>query len=538
MIRIKQVKVPVDVLKNEEAQLKEMVLKRLSICTEDLIKLCISKKSLDARKRNAISFVYTVDVLTKNDTKIFNGLPQDVNVEYIEKETEYNVHFNLDIKKQTERPIVVGFGPAGMFCALLLARNGLNPLVIERGKKVEERSKDVKKFWNEKELNINSNVQFGEGGAGTFSDGKLTTLVKDKQNRSGFILKEFVNAGAPGEILYINKPHIGTDNLRAVVKNIREEIIGKGGEILFETTLVDIDIDKGATQGIVVSNSGENRYIKATNVFLALGHSARDTFTMLKEHVPLSQKPFAVGLRIEHLQREINKVQYKGYEGKFKLGAADYKLAYNTSKGRGVYTFCMCPGGVVVAAASEQGMIVTNGMSFYNRDKVNANSAILVNITPADFGSDDVLAGMHFQRDLERKAFVLGGSNWFAPVQKVSDFLKNRPTKSFGSVTPSYTGTVTGANLREILPKFMSEAIGEGIVAFNNQLIGFNNPDAILTGVESRSSSPIRILRNDNYMSDIKGIWPIGEGAGYAGGIMSAAMDGMKSAEEYVRTLE
>lgn len=329
-------------------------------------------------------------------------------------------------------------------------------------------------------------MQFGEGGAGTFSDGKLTTLVKDKQNRSEFILNEFVKAGAPGEILYVNKPHIGTDILRTVVRNIREEIIANGGEIQFETTLVDIDINNGNIQGITEKHNEKTQYIKTNNCFLALGHSARDTFIMLKNRLPLCQKAFAVGLRIEHLQSDINKVQYMGYDGKYKLGAADYKLAYHTTKGRGVYTFCMCPGGVVVAAASEQGLLVTNGMSYYKRDKVNANAAILVNVTPSDFGTEDVLSGMYFQRELERKAFILGGSDWSAPVQKVSDFLNNRQTTGFGSVHPSYTGTVKCSNLNEILPQFISESIGEGIVAFDKLLHGYNNPDAILTGCRNK----------------------------------------------------
>ncbi len=538
MLRIKQLKIPLDEINEENKTIKEKILKKLNIREDSFLSFSIYKRSLDAR-RNSFGYVYTVDIFVQDEKKVFKNIKHNDDIELLTNEPEYVMPaFYVNNQKTKFRPVIVGFGPAGMFCALLLARSGLNPLIIERGKPVEKRVLDVERFWNDKILDISSNVQFGEGGAGTFSDGKLNTLVKDKYNRDRFILNEFVKAGAPEEILYDNKPHIGTDKLRCVVKNIREEIKSKGGEILFETTFTDFQINESKLTGIYITKGDTKSFIETDNVFLALGHSSRDTFTMLKNRgIPMEQKAFAVGLRIEHLQEDINKAQYKEYNGSFILDSADYKLAYHTKEGRGVYTFCMCPGGIVVAASSENGMLVTNGMSYYKRDLINANSAILVNVIPSDFPSDDILAGMHFQRDLERKAFLLGGCDWSAPVQRVEDFHCGKQTSGFGTIKPSYTGSVKYSNLKEILPSFISSALSEGIIAFDNMVKGFNNPDAVLTGVETRSSSPVRILRNGNYNSDINGIWPIGEGAGYAGGIMSAAMDGMKSAEAFIASL-
>lgn len=521
MLRITNIKLS---LEEDEGLLKEKVAKKLRIPVEDIFSYSIFKKSIDARKKSDIHFVYTIDAEIKNEDRILKlfsnkgvSKVQDVTYKY-EKISSHGI----------KRPVIVGMGPAGLFAGLALARMGFNPIILERGKRVDERVTDVELFWKEGKLNTESNVQFGEGGAGTFSDGKLTTSVNNPRAR--VVLEEFVEAGAPKEILYSNKPHIGTDKLRDVVKNMRNTIISLGGEVRFNSKVTDFIIEGGHIAGVKVN---DEEIIEADRVILALGHSARDTFEVLYNRgVNIIQKPFSIGVRIEHHQSLINKSQYGEFAGHKKLGAADYKLSAHFDNRRSAYTFCMCPGGVVVAAASEGGMVVTNGMSYYARDMENANAALLVGVNPEDYGSDHPLAGVEFQRKWERLAFKLGGKNYKAPAQRVGDFLKDRPSESIGEVNPTYSSGVTMTDLRECLPDYVTDTLKLAIIAFDKKIKGFANPDAIMTGVETRSSSPIRILRNESLQSNIKGLYPIGEGAGYAGGIMSAALDGLKVAEE------
>ena len=432
--------------------------------------------------------------------------------------------------KHKDIPVIVGSGPCGLMAALVLAQAGLKPVLIERGKDVVSRVKDVQAFWQHGTLNPESNVPFGEGGAGTFSDGKLTTQIKDKHNRVRKVLDEFVAAGAPEEILYQARPHIGTDNLVRVVKHIRETILSLGGQVRFETKLTGITIKDGRVTGAIV-NDGET--IATDTLILALGHSARDTFEMLHTTgVAMEAKPFSIGVRIEHPQSLIDTAQYGTFAGHPKLGAADYKLVHHCNNGRAAYTFCMCPGGQVIAASSEPGGIVTNGMSAYRRNRTNANSALLVGITPEDFASTEPLAGIAFQRLWEQKAFEIGGKNYFAPVQCVGDFLESKASSSLGQVTPSYTPGVTPCDLVECLPTFVTETLRSAIPQLEKKLRGFAMRDAVMTAVESRSSSPVRILRDETFQSvSIGGLYPGGEGAGYAGGIISSAVDGIKIAE-------
>jgi hypothetical protein len=426
-------------------------------------------------------------------------------------------------------PVVVGFGPAGMLSALMLAKAGLKPIVIERGRAVDERQKDIDAFWKSGKLTLNSNVQFGEGGAGTFSDGKLNTGKNDPLIHTVF--EEFVAAGAPKEILYLAKPHIGTDNLINVVRNIREKVKSLGGTVLFEHRLTDIHSERGEVCGITCQTPDGEKHIDCSRVILAPGHSARDTFELLvKKGIMTEQKPFAMGVRIEHSQEAIDTAQY-GRFAKY-LPAADYKLVAHLPSGRSIYTFCMCPGGYVVAAASEEERVVTNGMSYFSRDGANSNAALLVGITPADFGSDDPLAGVEFQRELEHKAYLAGGCNYNAPVQLAGDILADRASSAIGSIIPTYKPGVTPTDLRSVFPDYMYSSFKEGIAALDKQLKGFANPDAVLTAVESRSSSPIRIVRDRETLNSVslKGLYPCGEGCGYAGGITSAAVDGIKCA--------
>ncbi len=521
MLRVAEIKVPID---KDEVYLKMEIIKKLKIKENDLISYRIFKKSIDARKKDKIQFVYTVDAEVKNYNKILEKT-KDPHIMPTPKLTYQMIETGT--KKMTNPPIVVGTGPAGLFAGLILARMGYCPILLERGKSVEERSKDVDLFWRKGVLNPESNVQFGEGGAGTFSDGKLTTQIKDLRCKK--VLEELVEAGAPEEIIYYSKPHVGTDHLRRVVKNIRETIIALGGQVKFESKVTDIIVENGKVTGVQVNKQG---IIPTETVVLAVGHSARDTFEMLHEkEVGIQQKAFSIGVRIEHPQGMVNKSQYGTAAENPALGAADYKLSYHAKNGRSAYTFCMCPGGQVVAAASEEGRVVTNGMSYYARNLENANSALLVGVTPEDFNSDHPLAGVYFQQKWEEEAFKAGGSNYYAPVQLVKDFLKDIPSTQLGIVKPSYTPGVHLTDLRNCLPNYVTDTMKEAIVALDGKLKGFAMEDAVMTGVETRSSSPIRIIRNESLESNIQGLYPSGEGAGYAGGIISAAVDGIKVAE-------
>ncbi len=514
MIRLKDIKIREDL---QEEEILIYACKKYKINVKDVENWHIYKKSIDARKKEDIHYNYTIDIQCKNEKNIKNA-------QYVENEEIENIEVkNIEIKRQSKfRPVIIGAGPAGLFAALTLVQNGIKPIIIEQGKNVEERKQDVDNFRIYGKLNTLSNVQFGEGGAGTFSDGKLTTGINNLLCKK--VLQEFYNFGAPKEILYINKAHIGTDNLINIIKNMRQEIIKLGGEYLFNEKVTDFEIQNNQITAVICSKK-----IETDTVILAIGHSARDTFEKLYEKgIKMEPKNFSVGVRIEHKQEMINKSQYSE-NTKLKLPPAEYKLAYH-GKERSCYTFCMCPGGVVIASSSEENTIVTNGMSTFLRNGENANSAILVNVTPNDFKSNSPLAGIYFQKELEQKAFVLGGKNYYAPVQRVEDFLENRKSQYIGEIKPTYLPGVKLSNLNEILPSFVSQTLKEGILYFDKKIKGFANKDAILTGVETRSSSPVKILRDENLTSNIKGLYPCGEGAGYAGGIMSAAVDGIKCA--------
>ena len=529
MLRIAQIKLSIN---EPESVLRERILDILHIKEADLLSYTIFKQSIDARRRGQLFFVYTVDVLVENESRLLaKQLPNISEAPVVNY--EYPSSGEATLKT---RPIVVGFGPAGMFAALILAERGYRPLVLERGGAVDERVEAIENFWENGVLNTESNVQFGVGGAGTFSDGKLTTRVKDLRGRK--VLEALVEGGGPSEILYTAHPHIGTDVLRGVVKNIREKIISLGGEVRFNTRVNEFMIEAGQMRGVKVSG-GE--VIESEHVIVAIGHSARDTFYALHEKgVDMSAKPFAVGVRIEHPQTLIDKAQYKEFAGHKRLGAAEYRLTHTASNGRGVYTFCMCPGGVVVPSSSEKGRLVTNGMSYHARDEVNANSAVLVQVGVQDFGSDHPLAGVEFQRRLEEKAFGMGGSAYVAPAQLVGDFLNRRASKTLGSVTPSYAIGVKLTNLHKLLPTDIADAMVEGIQAFDRKLRGFAMHDAVMTGVESRSSSPVRLDRHPEELHSInvKGLYPSGEGAGFAGGIVSAGIDGIKCAEIIIKNYQ
>jgi len=525
MIRISQLKLDIS---DPKEKLQALIAKKLKIKETDILNYHIFKESIDARQ-GTITLVYTVDATLRNETSILRKKIPNVG---ITPDLNYKMPPKLD-RAATKRPVVIGFGPAGMFAALLLAQCGYNPIVLERGEPVDKRAHTVEKFWQHGILNPESNVQFGEGGAGTFSDGKLTTRTKDLRSRK--ILEELVNAGAPEEILYMAHPHIGTDLLRNIIANIREKIIALGGEIHFNTKVCDFTITDGQISEVVTT---KNQVIKTNQVILAIGHSARDTFELLLAHkIDIVAKPFAVGMRIEHPQVLVDKAQYKDFAGHPTLGAAEYRLTHQASNGRGVYTFCMCPGGSVVPASSEPNMVVTNGMSEHARAGTNANSAILVQVQCDDFGSNHPLAGIHFQRELESKAFIMGGSNYKAPAQRVADFLANRSVSSVGTVDPTYFIGVEMVNLHDLFPKSLCDALTEGISAFDKKLSGFAMDDAILTAVESRSSSPVRITRHVETLqsTSVKGLYPAGEGAGFAGGIVSSAIDGLKCAEYLMR---
>ena len=526
MLRISNIKLDI----NEDiSKVRELVLKKLKINEKDLIKYHIYKESIDARKKGKIEFVYTVDVDLKNEKAILNKSKIKDVIEI--KQSKY-IDVEEGSEKLNNRPVVIGSGPAGLFSALVLAQRGYKPLLLERGLDVDRRTEDIDRFWKEGKFDNKSNVQFGEGGAGTFSDGKLTTRIKDIRCRK--VLEELVNFGSPEEILYSYKPHVGTDILKEVVKNIREEIIRLGGEVRFDAKVTDISINNGNIESVTIN---ENEKIDAQIVILAIGHSARDTYKMLYNRgVTIIQKPFAIGARIEHPQELINKSQYKEFYNHPRLGAADYRLIEHTSNLRTAYTFCMCPGGSVIASASNEFEVVTNGMSEHARDKVNANSAFLVNVIPSDFGSEDPLAGVYFQEKYERLAYELGGKNYNAPVQLVGDFLNDKVSTSLGNVEPSYKPGYTFVDLRECLPEFVTSTMKEALQKLDNKLNGFAMHDAVLTGVETRSSAPIRIVRDEETLQSIntKNLYPCGEGAGYAGGIVTAAVDGIKCAEKII----
>lgn len=522
MIRINEIKLLLD---ENECELTKKAAKILKIKENEIKKLTIFKKSVDARKKDNIQFIYAVDVVLDNEKQVFKKL----NNSKIQIAEPYVYKLPENKRKSNLRPVVVGFGPAGMFAGLILALSGLKPIIIERGKAVEDRQKDVNLFWEKKELNPESNVQFGEGGAGTFSDGKLTTGIKSPYIHK--ILEELYEAGAPEEILYSSKPHIGTDQLAIVVKNIRKKIISLGGEVRLECKLEKLISANGFIHGITYSHNGKNIDIETDSVILAIGHSARDTVEMLyNSGIKIIQKPFSVGARIEHPQSLINKAQYGKFANHKALGAADYKLSCHKLHERGAYTFCMCPGGTVVAAASEKGGVVVNGMSELARDGENANSALLVGIEPENFPSEHPLAGIYYQREIEQKAFKIAGSNYNAPAQLVGDFLNGKLSKSLGNVKPTCPTGVTLCDLTECLPNAVSETMKSAIVEMNKKLEGFSLYDAVLTAPETRSSSPVRILRDDFLQCSVNGVYPCGEGAGYAGGIVSAANDGIKCA--------
>lgn len=517
MYRVSEIKMP---LNYTQVQLQKAAAEKLKVPPDAILEMKLSKKSVDARNKSRICFILAVDVGLKPGTPCGK--------EPYQKEPYTFLQFPKS--RDGLRPVIVGAGPAGLFAALTLAYAGMEPIVLERGRCIEERVQDVELFESTGRLQTESNIQFGEGGAGTFSDGKLTTGIKDKRIEA--VLQTFCECGAPEEILYEAKPHIGTDLLRNVIVNLRKKILSLGGEFRFGTCFDGFTAENGKLQSIYV-RSGEIRETLDTNILLlAIGHSARDTFALLQDQqLYMVQKPFSVGVRIEHKQRFINQAQYGDAYANPALGAADYKLAVKTRQGRGVYTFCMCPGGSVVAAASEPDRLCINGMSQHLRNGENANSAVLVSIYPEDFKTQDPLEGIAFQRKIEQNAYRYGGGGYRAPVQLASDFLQNRKSEGLGTVEPSYPLGYQLTNLSNIFPGFLQDALREGLLLLNRNIQGFSGEDAVLTGAETRSSSPVRILRDQNMESNIKGIYPCGEGAGYAGGIMSSAVDGIKTAE-------
>ncbi len=524
MLRLTEIKIPID---HGEGAIEAAVLKRLGIGPDQLVGYSIHRRGVDARRQNAIAFIYTLDVELADETAVLKRL---ASLRHVAPAPDMMYRFVASAPKRlTARPVIIGTGPCGLFAGLTLAQMGFRPILLERGKTVRERTKDTFGLWRKGRLNPESNVQFGEGGAGTFSDGKLHSQIKDPGHHGRKVLQEFVNAGAPPEILYVSKPHIGTFRLVGVVEKLRATIESLGGEIRFQCRAEDIDIEDHQVRGVVLAD-GER--IAADHVVMAVGHSARDSFAMLhRRGVTLESKPFSIGVRIEHPQSLIDRCRYGNNAQHPLLGAADYRLVHHCRNGRSVYSFCMCPGGTVVAAASEPGRVVTNGMSQYSRNERNANSGIVVGITPEDYPGG-ALAGMAFQRQWEQRAFELGGSNYQAPGQLVGDFLAGRPSTALGDVLPSYKPGVHLCDLSSCLPDYAIEAIREAIPAFDRKIRGFALHDAVLTGVETRTSSPIRMTRRDDGQSEnTQGLYPAGEGAGYAGGILSAAVDGIKTAE-------
>ena len=525
MLRLTEIKLP---LNHDENAINAAILGKLNIKPEQLHSVTIFKRGFDARKKTDIQLIYTLDIEVANEAALLQQFAKDPHVKPA-PDTRYKFVAQAPVQL-TERPIVIGLGPCGLFAGLLLAQMGFKPIILERGKEVRERTKDTFGFWRGKELNPESNVQYGEGGAGTFSDGKLYSQVKDPKHYGRKVMSEFVAAGAPDEIMYVSKPHIGTFKLVAMVEKMRANIIALGGEIRFSSRVDDLHIDNGQLTGLTLSN-GEQ--LHSRHIVLAVGHSARDTFQMLYDKgVYVEAKPFSIGFRIEHEQSMIDECRFGPNAGNPILGAADYKLVHHCSNGRSVYSFCMCPGGTVVAAASEHGGVVTNGMSQYSRHERNANSAIVVGIDPQRDYPGHPLAGIALQRKLEQQAFKLGGENYHAPAQLIGDFLSGKPSTELGDVKPSYTPNIKLTDLALALPEFAVAAIREAIPAFDKQIKGFAKADGLLTGVETRTSSPICIKRGADYQSvNVKGLYPAGEGAGYAGGILSAGIDGIKVAE-------
>jgi uncharacterized FAD-dependent dehydrogenase len=532
MLRLNEVKLP---LNHADAELKQAILERLQIDEATMLGFTVYKRSYDARKKSNISLIYSLDIETTDDAGILQRRKHDAHLMPAPDMDYKFVAQGVNAEGKQPRPVVIGMGPCGLFAALILAQMGLRPIILERGKTVRERTKDTFGFWRKRELNPESNVQYGEGGAGTFSDGKLYSQIKDPKHLGRKVLTEFVKAGAPEEILYVSKPHIGTFRLVKMVEAMREEIVALGGEIRFEQRVTDFDIEEkdGVRQmrGLTLA-SGE--YLATNHVVLAIGHSSRDTFEQLYERgVYIEAKPFSIGFRVEHPQSLIDTCRFGPNAGHPILGAADYKLVHHASNGRAVYSFCMCPGGTVVAAASEPGRVVTNGMSQYSRAERNANSAIVVSISPEQDYPGHPLAGIALQRELEEKAFVLGGSNYDAPGQLMGDFVAGRASTQFGSVVPSFKPAVHLTDLARILPDYATQALREAFPAFDKQIKGYFKEDAVLTGLETRTSSPIRIKRNDSDLQSLntRGLFPAGEGAGYAGGILSAGVDGIRVAE-------
>ncbi|OEO24175.1 hypothetical protein AX279_20360 [Pseudomonas sp. J237] len=532
MLRITELKLPLD---HPEEALRPAIAQRLGISDDALLDFTLFKRSYDARKKSSeLQFIYTIDCAVHDEAALLEKFAEDRHIS-VSPDISYKPA-GVAKTAPEQRPIVVGFGPCGIFAALILAQAGLKPIVLERGKEVRQRTKDTWGLWRKNVLNPESNVQFGEGGAGTFSDGKLYSQIKDPKFLGRKVLTEFVKAGAPEEIMYVSKPHIGTFRLTGVVATMREEIKALGGEVRFEQRVSDVLIEDGQLQGVVLEN-GEQ--LHSRHVILALGHSSRDTFRMLHSRdVFMEAKPFSVGFRIEHPQSIIDRARLGKYAGHPKLGAADYKLVHHAKNGRSVYSFCMCPGGTVVAATSEPNRVVTNGMSQYSRNERNANAGIVVGITPEQDYPGGPLAGVELQEQLESHAYILGGSTYEAPGQLVGDFIAGKPSTGLGSVEPSYKPGVKLGDLAPSLPDFAIEAIREALPAFEKQIRGFSMHDAVLTGIETRTSSPLRITRNAELQSlNVKGLFPAGEGAGYAGGILSAGVDGIRVAEAVIHDM-